>query len=63
MYVDEAHSYKNAFLYTKMRRNVAGIAQNEAQKSADMFNKCSIWMRLLEEKALLLPRAHQSAIV
>lgn len=39
MYVDEAHSYKNAFLYTKMR-NVAGIAQNEAQKSADMFNKC-----------------------
>ena len=37
--VDEAHSYKNAFLYTKMR-NVAGIAQNEAQKSADMFNKC-----------------------
>ena len=39
LYVDEAHGYKNAFLYTKMR-NVAGIAQNEAQKSADMFNKC-----------------------
>ena len=39
LYVDEAHSYKNAFLYTKMR-NVAGTAQNEAQKSADMFNKC-----------------------
>ena len=39
LYVDEAHSYKNAFLYTKMR-NVAGIAQNEAQKSTDMFNKC-----------------------
>ena len=39
LYVEEAHSYKNAFLYTKMR-NVAGIAQNEAQKSADMFNKC-----------------------
>ena len=39
LYVDEAHSYKNAFLYTKMR-NVSGIAQNEAQKSADMFNKC-----------------------
>ena len=35
LYVDEAHYYKNAFLYTKMR-NVAGIAQNEAQKSADM---------------------------
>lgn len=25
LYVDEAHYYKNAFLYTKMR-NVAGIA-------------------------------------
>ena len=38
LYVDEAHYYKNTFLYTKMR-NVAGIAQNEAQKSADMLNK------------------------
>ena len=27
------------FLYTKMR-NVAGIAQTEAQKSSDMFSKC-----------------------
>ena len=27
------------FLYTKMR-NVAGIAQSEAQKSSDMFAKC-----------------------
>ena len=27
------------FLYTKMR-NVAGIAQTEAQKSSDMFAKC-----------------------
>ena len=41
LYVDEAHSYKNAFLYTKMR-NVAGIAQNEAQKSADMFIPCTL---------------------
>ena len=29
----------DGILHTKMR-NVAGIAQNEAQKSADMFNKC-----------------------
>lgn len=35
----ESHSYKNLFLYTKMR-NVAGIAQSEAQKSSDMFAKC-----------------------
>ena len=35
----ESHNYKNLFLYTKMR-NVAGIAQTEAQKSSDMFAKC-----------------------
>lgn len=39
LYVDEADSYKNLFLYTKMR-NVAGLAQTEAQKSSDMFAKC-----------------------
>ena len=39
LYVDEAHSFKNLFLYTKMR-NVAGLAQTEAQKSADLFMKC-----------------------
>ena len=39
LFVDESHAYKNLFLYTKMR-NVAGIAQTEAQKSQDMFNKC-----------------------
>lgn len=39
LFVDEAHSYKNLFLYTKMR-NVAGISQTEAQKSSDLFMKC-----------------------
>ena len=39
LFVDEAHSFKNLFLYTKMR-NVAGLAQNEAQKSSDLFMKC-----------------------
>lgn len=39
LFVDESHSYKNLFLYTKMR-NVAGIAQTDAQKSSDMFAKC-----------------------
>jgi len=37
--VDEAHNYKNLYLYTKMR-NVAGIGQSEAFKSSDMFMKC-----------------------
>jgi len=39
MFVDEAHNFKNLFLYTKMR-NVAGIQQTEAQKSADLYMKC-----------------------
>ena len=39
LFVDEAHSFKNLFLYTKMR-NVAGLAQTEAQKSSDLFMKC-----------------------
>ncbi len=39
LFVDEAHFYKNLFSYTKMR-NVAGIAQTEAQKSSDLYMKC-----------------------
>jgi DNA methylase len=45
LFVDEAHSFKNLFLYTKMR-NVAGISQTEAQKSSDLFGKC----RYLDEE-------------
>jgi N12 class adenine-specific DNA methylase len=39
LFVDEAHNFKNLFLYTKMR-NVGGIAQTEAQKSSDIYMKC-----------------------
>ena len=39
LFVDEAHAFKNLFLYTKMR-NVAGLSTSEAQKSSDMFMKC-----------------------
>ncbi|MVB09524.1 hypothetical protein CAFE_01800 [Caprobacter fermentans] len=39
LFVDEAHNYKNLFLYTKMR-NVAGLSTTDAQKSSDMFLKC-----------------------
>ena len=39
LYVDEAHSFKNLFLYTKMR-NVAGLSTTDAQKSSDMLLKC-----------------------
>ncbi len=39
LFVDEAHHFKNLYLYTKMR-NVGGIAQTEAQKSSDLYMKC-----------------------
>jgi len=39
LFVDEAHQFKNLFLYTKMR-NVAGLSTSEAQKSSDLFMKC-----------------------
>ena len=39
LFIDEAHYFKNLFLFTKMR-NVGGIAQTEAQKSSDLFMKC-----------------------
>ena len=39
LFVDEAHLFKNLFLFTKMR-NVAGLSTTEAQKSSDMFAKC-----------------------
>ena len=37
--VDEAHYFKNLFMYTKMR-NVAGLQQTEAKKSTDLYIKC-----------------------
>ncbi len=39
LFIDEAHNFKNLFLYTKLR-NVAGVAQTEAKKSSDLFAKC-----------------------
>ncbi len=45
LFVDEAHGYKNLFLYTKMR-NVAGLSTTDAQKSSDMYMKC----RYMDEK-------------
>ena len=51
LFVDESHNYKNLFLYTKMR-NVAGIAQTEAQKSSDMFAKCQYLDELTNGKGI-----------
>lgn len=52
LFVDEAHNYKNLFLYTKMR-NVGGIAQTEAQKSSDLFMKCQYLDELTGGKGIV----------
>ena len=52
LYVDEAHSYKNLFLYTKMR-NVAGLSTSDAQKSSDMFLKCRYMDELTGSKGIV----------
>ncbi|MFT8889660.1 MAG: DEAD/DEAH box helicase family protein [Ethanoligenens sp.] len=52
LFVDEADTYKNLFLFTKMR-NVAGIGQTEAQKSSDMYAKCQYMDELTGERGIV----------
>ena len=52
LYVDEAHSFKNLFIYTKMR-NVAGIGQTEALRSSDMFMKCRYMDEITDGKGIV----------
>lgn len=52
LFVDEAHNYKNLYLYTKMR-NVAGIGQSEAFKSSDMFMKCRYMDEMTNGKGIV----------
>ena len=52
LFVDEAHSFKNLFLYTKMN-NVAGLSTSEAQKSSDMFLKCRYLDELTENRGVI----------
>ena len=51
LFLGESKNFKNIFLYTKMR-NVAGIAQTEAQKSSDMFAKCQYMDELTGGKGI-----------
>ena len=39
LFVDEAHKYKNKFIFTKMN-NVAGISRAMSQRATDMDLKC-----------------------
>ncbi len=52
IFVDEAHYYKNLFVYSKMR-NVGGISQTEALKSSDLFMKCQYLDELTDNKGVM----------
>ena len=52
IFVDEAHYYKNLFVYSKMR-NVGGISQTEALKSSDLFMKCRYLDELTGNKGVM----------
>ena len=52
LFVDEAHNYKNLFLYTKMQ-NVAGLSTSDAQKSSDMFAKCRYMDEITDGKGVV----------
>ena len=52
LYVDEAHAFKNLFLYTKMR-NVAGLSTSDAQKSSDMLLKCRYIDELTDSRGVV----------
>ncbi len=52
LFVDEAHHFKNLYLYTKMR-NVGGIAQTEAQKSSDLYMKCRYLDEITDSKGTI----------
>ena len=51
LFVDESHTYKNLFLYTKMS-NVAGVQTTDAKKSSDMFNKCQYISEITGNKGI-----------
>ena len=60
LFVDEAHAFKNLFLYTKMR-NVAGLSTSEAQKSSDMFMKCQYMDELTGGRGIIFATGTRSA--
>lgn len=52
LFVDEAHAYKNLYLFSKMR-NVAGITSTDSQKSSDMLMKCRYMDEITNDKGLV----------
>lgn len=52
LFIDEAHYFKNLFLYTKMR-SVAGLGSRDAQRATDLFMKCRYMDKLTDGKGVI----------
>ena len=52
LFVDEVHSFKNLYVFTKMR-NVAGITSTDSQKSSDMLMKCRYMDEITNNKGIV----------
>lgn len=48
LFVDESHTYKNNFSYTKMQR-VAGVGGKNSQRAMDMHMKCQYINEITKE--------------
>lgn len=53
LFVDEAHYYKNLYVYTKMQ-NVSGITTTESKKASDFFLKCQYINDISNYRGLVL---------
>lgn len=52
MFVDEAHAYKNCFIFTKMR-NISGIGRSSSQRAMDMLLKCQYLQEVNQGKGVV----------
>ena len=52
LFVDEAHNYKNLYLYTKMN-NIAGVQQTRSQKASDMYMKIQYLLNRNKAKSVV----------
>ena len=52
LFVDEAHNFKNLYVYSKMT-NVAGISNAESQKSSDLYMKCQYLDEITDNKGII----------
>lgn len=52
IFVDEAHLFKNLFLYSKLN-NIAGLSKSESDQSLDLYLKCRILDELTNKKGIV----------